>query len=298
MIDKIPIKTLLDHAKQPFIPYTTAKSVMWDGTDKTLYDVVVEGVPLPEIPPIKYYDWDLQYTGNEEMVQEIYDAILQDIPVIVKSTVYKTLKYYDGASSYGNITCQPIFFGSKAKNSSGTEYCFLRMLPVTITSFNDSAANTCQGIGIGQIYFTLNDGKVTNTTLCNRSYYQVGAGVNLTSYGTSAGYTPQALSIKNTKAFTPTSDYHPATKKYVDDTITGALASYTPTVDLSNYYTKEEIDAELDERDTALNADIMVAINAAGRAEMEVQNKQNKVTYGTGDPSGGSDGDVYFKYTA
>lgn len=26
--------------------------------------------------------------------------------------------------------------------------------------------------------------------------------------------------------------------------------------------------------------------------------KQNKVTYGTGDPSGGSDGDVYFKYTA
>ena len=45
------------------------------------------------------------------------------------------------------------------------------------------------------------------------------------------------LSIWNTKAFTPTGDYHPATKKYVDDSIANIDI---PETDLSNYYTKQE----------------------------------------------------------
>lgn len=37
------------------------------------------------------------------------------------------------------------------------------------------------------------------------------------------------LSLSNTKAFTPTDDYQPATKKYVDDAIAAALANLTST---------------------------------------------------------------------
>lgn len=45
----------------------------------------------------------------------------------------------------------------------------------------------------------------------------------------------------NTSAFTPTGDYHPATKKYVDDSI--AAAGTGGSGDLTNHYTKEEVDA-------------------------------------------------------
>ena len=44
------------------------------------------------------------------------------------------------------------------------------------------------------------------------------------------------LSKTNTSSYTPTTDYHPATKKYVDD----AVAS-VPTPDMSDYYTKSEV---------------------------------------------------------
>lgn len=45
------------------------------------------------------------------------------------------------------------------------------------------------------------------------------------------------LSKVNTTSYTPTANYHPATKKYVDD----AIAS-VPTPDMSNYYTKSDVD--------------------------------------------------------
>lgn len=47
-----------------------------------------------------------------------------------------------------------------------------------------------------------------------------------------------ALSTNNDSEYTPTGDYHPATKKYVDDSIANI-----PQPDLSNYYTKAEVDA-------------------------------------------------------
>lgn len=45
----------------------------------------------------------------------------------------------------------------------------------------------------------------------------------------------------NTASFTPTGDYHPATKKYVDESI--AAAGTGGSGDLTNYYTKAEVDA-------------------------------------------------------
>lgn len=47
---------------------------------------------------------------------------------------------------------------------------------------------------------------------------------------------PAALDTKNTKAYTPTNDYHPATKKYVDDKVAEGSGS---GVDLSNYLAKD-----------------------------------------------------------
>lgn len=58
------------------------------------------------------------------------------------------------------------------------------------------------------------------------------------SWGQVQGY----LSKSNTTTYTPTSDYHPATKKYVDDSIANIDV---PGMDLSNYYTKEEVDAAI-----------------------------------------------------
>ena len=48
------------------------------------------------------------------------------------------------------------------------------------------------------------------------------------------------LSIWNTKEYTPTGNYHPATKKYVDDSVAAI-----PAPDMTNYYTKEEVDAAI-----------------------------------------------------
>lgn len=50
--------------------------------------------------------------------------------------------------------------------------------------------------------------------------------------------TSSILTKTNTTAFTPTGDYHPATKKYVDDSIANIDI---PETDLTNYFTKEEM---------------------------------------------------------
>lgn len=60
------------------------------------------------------------------------------------------------------------------------------------------------------------------------------------------------LAKDNTVSFTPTSDYHPATKKYVDEAIANAGAGEGSDSDLSNYYTKEEVDALIPAEDELL----------------------------------------------
>ena len=50
------------------------------------------------------------------------------------------------------------------------------------------------------------------------------------------------LEKDNTTAYTPTADYHPATKKYVDDSVANV------DIDLTDYYTKEETNEIANER--------------------------------------------------
>ena len=65
---------------------------------------------------------------------------------------------------------------------------------------------------------------------------------NLYGLNTMKGY---FLEKSNTSAFTPTGDYNPATKKYVDDAIANIETGGGGT-DLSAYYTKDEVDAKLE----------------------------------------------------
>ena len=87
-------------------------------------------------------------------------------------------------------------------------------LPVYIRNFNDA------------VYFHLfrYDRQRQYANLSIYIYYDVNRGVwqpegkPLNAYNITALTTSTGLSKTNTVAYTPTSDYHPATKKYVDDT--------------------------------------------------------------------------------
>lgn len=289
MIDKIPIKTLLDHAKQPFIPYTTAKSVMWDGTDKTLYDVVMEGVPIPDMPDISEL---IEYPVHIIDVRKDFPIVLENFPNGGKG-IYVFIKR-GSADSYSTRVRY------KVHESDSRVYFFntagFMIVYQSVEDYDISIANGELTYGL----FAITDsGPMIASLNRSNSYYSNDFGM-LNTKATSGTEIKGTLTLTYLPECTkvPSANNQLVNKLYVDNAVTEALASYTPIVDLSNYYTKEEIDTELGERDTALNADIMVAIDAAGRAEMEVQNKQNKITYGTDDPSGGSDGDVYLKYTA
>ena len=52
------------------------------------------------------------------------------------------------------------------------------------------------------------------------------------------------ISKTNTTSYTPTSDYHPATKKYVDDNVAGSTTPWTdliPNTSVINYYPKAKV---------------------------------------------------------
>ena len=55
------------------------------------------------------------------------------------------------------------------------------------------------------------------------------------------------LTKANTTEYTPRNDYNPATKKYVDDAVAGVSGGSGGGADLTNYYTKAEVDALLQE---------------------------------------------------
>ena len=68
------------------------------------------------------------------------------------------------------------------------------------------------------IYYTLNNGSVSWTLGYVSSWAFVGQDV---------AFAADVLTKTNTTAFTPTADYHPATKKYVDDSIAESVSSWT-----------------------------------------------------------------------
>lgn len=83
--------------------------------------------------------------------------------------------------------------------------------------------------------------------------YQEDSGVNVLRVATGEGmdveghtaYAIVTYTKPDDEILLPTSDYYPATKKYVDDAIAGVSGGSGGEADLTNYYTKAEVDALL-----------------------------------------------------
>ena len=71
--------------------------------------------------------------------------------------------------------------------------------------------------------------------------------VGYISYDYSRNGLVEVLTKTNTTAFTPTGDYNPATKKYVDEAVASVSGGSGGEANLTNYYTKAEVDALLQE---------------------------------------------------
>lgn len=71
---------------------------------------------------------------------------------------------------------------------------------------------------------TLDSTKTVVTSVSSETLLQAFYPLNRYQYTNSTSISA-ALDTRNTKAYTPTGDYHPATKKYVDDTIASAITT-------------------------------------------------------------------------
>lgn len=88
-------------------------------------------------------------------------------------------------------------------------------------------------------------------------------------------YTSQAdkiLTATNTESYTPTSYYHPATKKYVDDAVANIDV---PDVDLTNYYNKEEVNSLVE--DPTKRRIYNVEFNMSGGSDILGPNTLNQI---------------------
>lgn len=357
MIDKIPIKTLLDHAKQPFIPYTTAKSVMWDGTDKTLYDVVMEGVPIPEIEteylptyrvednskdnPIVWSeqkkgiyffpDWTLYYKMDEN------DSVRNTR--ILDYRVYKMYDYIGPEEDKPHF----IYFGDTGirRFNTHTLYNGGYVSDVLIPS-KQAASWTIQGSTMFNYLPTCYQTPTQDAHLTTKKYVgsaitsaieENNTGLNadimvaINAAGRAEMQVEQKVDIANTDISNQTTTILALTKALgaagkhyarwytfsdgsssgINDKPTGSTnGSFVCTATCNRYVsasdfryvlmcwvqtTAQPYIAIVDSTTTSITWNQLAA-------KTTVDAKQNKITYGTGDPSGGSDGDVYLKYTA
>ena len=149
-----------------------------------------------------YYDigvvaLDLSHTLTSTTLNSVFEPILQmshdlGLPFTIKGISSATKCW--GAfvlSSLDVVTTTNTFF------------------TVSASSFKDNEGNLRHGSFV--FYFTVADGVVTLVNYKGRN-------VDL-----------QALGVRNTRAYTPTSQYHPATKGYVDDQI-GAINTVLATL--------------------------------------------------------------------
>lgn len=144
-----------------------------------------------------HYVWNGS-TGSEakELFQKVYDAWKNENKIL-------NVDYYRG-----NTKLKLIGIGNP-RQLSDQMLCEFISLDPPVSSTNSVPL---QMVGAQVRYNTT--GLVTNVAL----EQHLGDYKLVREYNGSYG----ALPINNTKAFTPTNDYHPATKKYVDDAVAGS----------------------------------------------------------------------------
>lgn len=177
------------------------------------------------------YYWNGEYTGNEEMLQEIYDKIVNGKYVVVQCSQSISCDIYETPSNntYMPIKCKPTFVGATYDMGGVYKYC-LMSIPVEATS-NIKAGKRVEKSYLlrVRINFIVSDNVVTDITINSVSEYSPPGRlipIPLTEVN-KGSYTKSycVLDTKNQIAYTPSSDYNPATKKYVDDAISSAITT-------------------------------------------------------------------------
>lgn len=124
----------------------------------------------------------------------------------------------------GNGICE-LFYPSTTTNSNTLIYFTRRGFRTTSTNGGNSGILFNEYLNQDYFNITINGATVTCTG--------VNGGTAFSSFASSTlsnALTNQVLTKTNTTTFTPSANYHPATKKYVDDAITNANTSLTSKI--------------------------------------------------------------------
>jgi len=174
------------------------------------------------VAAVKRYLWDGEYSAaNQELLTNIYNDILNDIPIVVQCTTRQSCHIYTAPNQASYVYFYPVFYGVKQGGWS-TSTPANPTLCSYITTYGDSGNyNNDYVFALKRITFTVNDsGVVTNINKIDNGFYVPRAtSIALVYGGGGSPYAKRALCIDNTNSYTPTADYHPATKKYVDDSV-------------------------------------------------------------------------------
>ena len=156
------------------------------------------------------------------------------------------------------------------------------------------------------------DTKITDLTALAQSSIVIGTDVvpivdisdtSMAASGTTKKATPQSLVQASLASLTATADTTPI--GLTGYSLTGSNAS--SLIDLAGTWNTSGTPTaiKLNVTDTASNAaSLLMDLQVGGVSTVKITKSGtiyatlNTTNYGTGDPTGGSDGDVYFKYTA
>ena len=187
--------------------------------------------------------WTPTQDYNPVHKKYVDDAIASiDIPE-TDLTDYATIQYVDDllANTNGLIDIEETTIDSDTFHSMKTGDVYRIVNSNTRIYYNGTlsiSTNYANALFIGSTFPLVIDGNLV-TCLVGSSKYVF----NMTKIIDA----DTVLTKTNTTSFTPTGDYNPATKKYVDEAVAGVSGGSGGGADLTNYYTKAEVDALLQE---------------------------------------------------
>lgn len=204
------------------VQYTGADTQ--DYTQGHFYIVVSDGESTPT------YSWqEISFGGNDD-IYLTYTYVRQwgtNLTARDTDTLSFINKVYDGINAGKNVY---VFLGRKTTGSGLPEYQLIKAVPLYIGS---TLNNIQLKGGVYQCDVANNYNKYSKYSVSvYRNYLEEYASITdftiLSDYSTMADYSggsrvTYALPTNNTRAYTPTGDYNPATKKYVDDSIASAV---------------------------------------------------------------------------